>query len=401
MSARKQKTPLAQHQRLTLSFEGMAYQGAAYARYEGKMVFAYLAIPGETAVVEVERDYGDYMVGSVVEILSPSPYRVDAPCPYFGLCGGCQWQHISYAYQAELKAEVVAEQLRRIGAFEDPPVSATVAATEPLAYRNHARFSVRKQALGFISRPGAGYRFLEIDRCLIMHPWINETLTKLQGRVSVKHQVAMRYGVYTGQWLIQPDVSSADPSLTSGQKYYEEELLGRRFRISAASFFQTNTRQAERLARIVAQKLQLNAADILLDAYAGVGVFAALLAADVQRVIAVEESAAAAKDASHNLSGLDNVDYYQGKVEDILPDLAVRPTAVILDPPRAGCQERVLEAITSLKPQRVVYVSCDPATLARDLRFLCQRGWRLHDVTPVDMFPQTYHIESVATLYPA
>lgn len=387
-------------ERLTVTFEDIAYQGAALARVDGRVIFGFFGIPGEEAVVEIERDYGDYSTGRVVEVLKPSAHRVEAPCPYFGTCGGCQWQHIDYAHQGELKAHVVAEQLRRIGGFADPPVSPTVLADDPWGYRNNGRFTARGKSLGYISRPGSGFRFLEIESCRIMHPSINEVLAKLQGRAEVKHQVAVRYGSNTGQYLVQPDVSAIDPSVPSGQKVYEEALLGRRFQVSAASFFQTNTPQAERMLELVRERLELTADDVVLDAYAGVGTFAALLAPGVRRVIAIEESAAAVKDARHNLADLTNLDLLQGKVEDVLPDLAERPTAVILDPPRAGCQPPVLAAVCQLLPRRLVYVSCDPATLARDLRILCDGGFRLLDVTPLDMFPQTYHIECVATLAP-
>jgi len=385
-------------ERLTVGFSDVAYQGAALARADGRVIFGFYGIPGEEAVVEIERDFGDYAVGRVVEVLRPSEHRVEPPCPYFGVCGGCQWQHIDYAHQGELKARVVAEQLRRIGGFQDPPVSPTLLAEDPWNYRNQGRFTARRGSLGFISRPGAGYRFLEIGRCLIMHPRINEVLGKLQGRAEVKHQVAVRYGADSGEYLVQPDVSAIDPSVPSGQKHYEEVLLGRRFRVSAASFFQTNTRQAERMLELVRERLQLTPDDILLDAYAGVGTFAALLAPAVRKVIAIEESAAAVKDAAHNLADLQNVDFRQGKVEEVLPQLDGQPSAVILDPPRAGCQPAVLDAVCRLAPRRLAYVSCDPATLARDLRILCDGGFRLLDVAPVDMFPQTYHIECVATL---
>ncbi|KPK22015.1 MAG: 23S rRNA methyltransferase [Dehalococcoidia bacterium SM23_28_1] len=375
----------------------MAFEGGAIGRHDGQVVFAAYGIPGEEAVVEIERYSKDYLMGRVVEVLSPSPHRVEAPCPYFGTCGGCQWQHIDYPFQAELKARIVGEQLRRIGKFEEPPVAATVTAEERWHYRNHARFSTDRQGqLGFVSL--LRRRFVRIDHCRIMHPWINGVLERLQGKCAGLHQVAIRYGVRTEQALIHPSLKEIDDSIPSGQTSYEEELLGKRFRISGASFFQVNTRQAEVLIEVVRDRLALAEDQLLLDAYAGVGTFAVLLAPHVKRVIAIEESPAAVADAVINQAGINNIVFYQGKVEQILPDLRQRPQAAILDPPRVGCHPDTIAAVLKRPPARLVYVSCDPATLARDLRALCRGGYRLQEVQPVDMFPQTFHIECVATL---
>ncbi|UCH86812.1 MAG: 23S rRNA (uracil(1939)-C(5))-methyltransferase RlmD [Dehalococcoidia bacterium] len=397
MKETKRAADTREAEKLRLSLTDMAFEGGAIARHDGQVVFAAYGIPGEEAVVEIERRSKDYLMGRVVEVLSSSPHRVEAPCPYFGNCGGCQWQHIDYPFQAELKARIVGEQLRRIGKFEQPPVAATLAAEERWHYRNHARFSTDRQGqLGFVSL--VRRRFVRIDHCRIMHPWINGVLERLQGKCAGLHQVAIRYGVRTEQVLIHPSLKEIDDSIPSGQTSYEEELLGKRFRVSGASFFQVNSRQAEVLIEVVREKLALASNQLLLDAYAGVGTFAVLLAPYVKRVIAIEESPAAVADAVINQAGIKNIVFYQGKVEQILPELRHRPQAAILDPPRVGCHPDTIAAVLKRPPARLVYVSCDPATLARDLRALCQGGYCFQEVQPVDMFPQTFHIECVATL---
>jgi 23S rRNA (uracil1939-C5)-methyltransferase len=388
-----------QDERLRLTLDGMGRLGEGLATLEGRRLFVFGGIPGEEVVAEVLRWRRRYGAAQVVEVVSPSPSRVSPACPYFGACTGCQWQHIDYQRQLELKREAVKDALLRVGGLEGVPVAPVIPAPELFGYRNHARFTVGPDGmLGFVHRETR--RFVPIQRCLLMHPWINEALAGLQGRCGETTQLSIRYGINTGEFLIQPALKGPDIPLPSGQKHYHECLNGRRFRIASPSFFQVNTRQAERMVDLVRERLAPSGGELLVDAYAGVGTFAVLLAPFVRKVIAIEESVSAVEDALVNAQGIGNVEFIQGKTEEVLGQLGGVPDAVVLDPPRTGCHRRALEALMELLPRRVVYVSCDPPTLARDLKVLCQGPFRLEEVQPIDMFPQTYHIECVATLTP-
>ena len=383
-------------ERVTLRIESLVFGGAGLGRLEdGRVAFVMFAAPGELVEAEIEHPHPDYVEAVCVKVLEPSPDRVEPRCPLFGTCGGCQLQHMTYPAQLVAKELVVKEQLRRIGHLDDAVVRPIVGAAKPWAYRNHLRFSTGKNwgDVGFIHRRGRG--LLKVEDCPIADPWVNVLLPKLQGKAKGLHQVQVRYNAATGSSLVYPKMKDLD--VESGQQWYIEELGGRRFQVSASAFFQVNSAQAEEMLRLVGESLPAKG-HLLVDAFAGVGTFAALFADRFERVIAIEESHSAAKDAVVNLEGLPNVEMRAGKVETVLPELELRPDAILLDPPRPGCFPSVLTAIAEFRPKSVVYVSCNPATLARDLRILVDAGYRLDHVTPLDMFPQTGHIECVSKL---
>ena len=384
---------------LTLTLRALGRHGEALAETDdGKPVFVFGGIPGETVTAEVVATRRGYVAARVTDVADPSPHRVEPACPYFGECTGCQWQHVAYERQLEMKREALADALHRIGGLDIEPLP-TLPSPDTLGYRNHARFTVSKQGgrLGYVHKERR--RHVEVEECLLMAPWINHALASLQGHAAETTQLSLRYGVHTGDYLLQPTFQDMDVPLASGQKHYQEALLGHPFRVSSPSFFQVNTRQAEQMAELVMGELRLDGSQTVVDAYAGVATFAVLMADRAQRVIAVEESKSAVADARVNIEGIPNVELRQARTEDVLSELAEGGVdAVLLDPPRAGCMPGTLDALLDVPPERVVYVSCDPETLARDLAILAAGPFRIEQVRPVDMFPQTYHVEAVATL---
>ena len=384
-------------ERLDLSLTSWGRLGEAMARHQERDVFVFGGIPGERVVAEVVRVHRKYIAARVVQVLDPSPHRMAPPCPYYGDCTGCQWQHLSYPAQLVAKRDQVADALVRVGGFACPPVSPVLPSALEYGYRNHARFTVGPEgALGFVNRETR--RFVKIDHCMLMHGEISRLLAQLQGKCAETTQLSIRAGQKTGSYLVQPLLPALGGEPSTGQKSYVDHLDERPFRISSPSFFQVNTGQAARTVQVVRHGLGLKAGDLLLDAYTGVGTFAILLAPYVGRVIAVEESSAAVADARENAAGLHNVEFLLGKTEDVLAGLEQKPDVVVLDPPRAGCRPEAIRSLVELAPPRLAYVSCDPETLARDLKLLCQGSYDLQLVVPLDMFPQTHHVECVALL---
>ncbi len=374
--------------------------GDCLADFEAGRINVFGGIPGERVVARIvryRRRRKRMVSGLVQEVIKASPHRVPAPCQYFGGCTGCQWQHVLYSHQLVLKREYVERNFAAYPSLRETEIEPCIPAPSLYGYRNHARFTIRREGSpGFVNR--ITRRFVRTDECMLMTPGINRLADQLKGRAQETSQLSIRYGVNTDDWLIQPALKNETIPLDSGQSHYTEEILGRTFSIASPSFFQVNTEQAERLAKLVGETLELSGRELVVDAYAGVGTFAILLAGLARKVVAIEESAAAIRDAAANASDIDNVEFIEGRTEDALDSMRVRPDAVILDPPRSGCHPTALDALIRLAPQRTVYVSCDPEALARDLEALVRGGFRIESVRPIDMFPQTHHVETVALL---
>lgn len=402
---------------LTLHLTGIAHGGAAVGRHEGKVIFVPYALPGETVRAEIVEDRSRYARARLVEVLEPSPERVEPPCPYFGPdgCGGCHLQHSTYEAQLRLKAQVVAEQLARIGGFADPPVLPTLPDPGGWAYRNQARFHPAPTGgLGFCLEDRR--EVVPIEECLILHPFLSELYEALDLELPGLTALTLRAGVATGdRMLILETAGDEAPELEIdlplscvlltadglpvpliGDPYIAERVAGYTYRISAPSFFQANTAQAERLVSLVLEDLAPESHEVVLDGYCGVGLFTLPLAERAGMVVAVEANPVAVDDLLVNAADLENVEVVEGPVEAVLADREGRLDAAVVDPPRTGLSPEALEGLIAARPARLVYVSCDPATLARDARRLAAAGYSLERVRPVDLFPQTYHIETVS-----
>jgi 23S rRNA (uracil1939-C5)-methyltransferase len=399
-------------QEVEVTIDDLAPKGDGVGPLGDKRAFASRTIPGERVRVKIRRHRREWIAVDLLEVIEPSPDRVEPRCPLFEHCSGCQLQHIAYPRQLALKQALVSRQLRDHGGFVDAPVAAVLGAEDPWYYRNHGRFTVHDGQLGFVRH--FRREFLHVPHCPIMERGINDVMARLDGRLQGATQCNVRVGGPAGSLMIQPKLPQLDGDPPSGQTSLDEELLGRRFRVSAAAFFQVNRPQAERLIELVRERVDAGRSlaarsgsspdgaegpsGVVVDAYGGVGTFAVLLSPHVGKVISIEESGPAVQDARINAEGLANVELVLGKTEEVLGQLPGPVDAIVLDPPRSGCQPEALHAVIEHGPRRVVYVSCEPETLARDLRVLVDAGYELLEVQPIDMFPQTHHIECVATL---
>ncbi|MBM4424158.1 MAG: class I SAM-dependent RNA methyltransferase [Chloroflexi bacterium] len=412
---------------LTLELTTMANGPEAIGRdpETGRAVFVPFAIPGETARVEIVEERPTFARARLLEVLTPSPDRVAPVCQHFSECGGCHYQHMSYAAQLRWKRQIVIDQLARIGGIDSPNVLDTLPSPDPFHYRNHVQFSQSSNGkLGFVkSDKSVDDSVLPIVECPIARPEIMQLFDQIDIEKLDVDRIAVRVGSDGEPMLIfesesgePPDVELDLPisvatvngdgeSLTMiGSDHLVHEIGGRAFRASPGSFFQVNTAMAERLVSAVTESLALSGGEAVLDLYCGVGLFTAFIAPVAARVIGVESFAPAARDAEINLDEFDNAELYESPVELALAYLADHTNLqssdlrILLDPPRSGCDKSVIDHLVALAAPRIVYVSCDPATLARDAKRLIAGGYRLASAQPLDMFPQTHHIETIAVL---
>jgi 23S rRNA (uracil1939-C5)-methyltransferase len=453
---------------LSLTIDDLAYGGEGVGRADGYVVFVPGGLPGDRLQVRLVQARSRFGRGAIEAVIEPSPQRVEAPCPYFGRCGGCRLQHVAYPAQLAYKTKQVADALERLGGLRDVPLRPIIEAEEIFGSRNKMEFTVARP------RRGAGTEadsargglvvglheterydaVLDIDRCLLQSDRMNALLAEARALfvdrgLTVYEQdtgegllrfLMLREGRHTGELMTNvvtsaPAVSELAPlvarlqareagttsvilnvnpkkasvavgveeHLLGGRDHIRERVGGLTFRVSANSFFQTNTRQAERLFDLVVESTGLTGTETVIDLYSGTGAISLLLARRARWVYGVELAQAAVDDAGANAAanGITNCTFLAGEVRFVLPSLiakGVTAEVVVADPPRAGFHPKALHALITLGARRIVYVSCNPTTLARDLGELSRGGYRVEWVQPVDMFPHTPHIEAVARL---
>ncbi len=378
---------------------------------DGRPVFVPFAAPGEWVRVEPLEAHKGFLRARLIEVVEPSAGRVAPRCRYFGECGGCQLQHLSYPVQVRAKEAVLREQLLRLGGIADAPIRPALPSPVEWNYRNHIQCTPAGNRLGFF-RP-ASHSVLPVDECHLPEKGLLELwesldwesfpglrqigfrasgedeMIVLEGDAGQLPEVSVESSV-SAAWL---DAQGGTVYLAGGPLRYE--ILGREFTVSAGSFFQVNTALIPAMVNAVMEMADPARNETVLDIYCGTGLFSAFLAERASRVIGIEESPSAINDFEINLDPFDSVELYAASAEEALEAITARPDLAVVDPPRSGLTARAMRALLEKAPPMIVMVSCEMSTLARDGRILTGAGYRLTDLAPIDMFPQTGHLETV------
>lgn len=455
----KQKPPVHKGQVIECEIHGQGHNGTGVGRYEGFTIFVPLVVPGERVLVRVNQVKKTYAQAELLEIIQVHENRVEPKCSIFKECGGCQSQHLSYSAQLRLKEQQVRDQFARIGGMSDVTIHPIIGMEEPWIYRNKAQvpFGHDKQGnviAGFYA--SQSHEIIDLEECYIQHPDNDAAIRYIKGLIQelgisiydetshhgILRHLMVRIGVHTKEMMIVlvthgrklphkeslvKRIQEAFPQCKSIIQNINDRqtnvILGRenillygrdviydligdiRFAISPHSFFQVNPVQTKVLYHQVQKYAQLTGQETVIDAYCGIGTIALYVAQKAKQVYGVEIVPEAIQDAKKNakLNQIEHAQFEMGAAEQVMPkwlQQGIRPEVIIVDPPRKGCDPALLDAATGMAPERIVYVSCNPATLARDAKYLYELGYHVREVQPIDMFPQTGHVECVALISP-
>ncbi|MGM0939891.1 MAG: 23S rRNA (uracil(1939)-C(5))-methyltransferase RlmD [Bacillota bacterium] len=453
----KQTAPVKKNQTITLTFEDLTHEGNGVGKIDGYPLFVPYGLPGEEAEVKVVKVNKNFGFGKLVEVRQASSERVEPPCDVYYKCGGCQLQHMSYAMQLAMKQNQVKNVMRKIAHMEQVPVHPTIGMRDPWRYRNKVQIPVGDKhgelITGFYQK--RSHQIIDdMDTCVIQddsNDRLVEAVRRIADRLGIKaydekqnrgvlRHIMVRTGRETNDAMIvivtrteklphqdklikeltetYPHIKSIVHNVNSqrtnvilgkktkviwGETYIYDTIGDIRFAISAKSFYQVNPPQTKVLYDKALEYAKLGANDIVVDAYCGIGTISLFLAQQAKKVYGIEVVPEAISDAKMNakLNGITNTEFVVGEAEKIMPwwkAQGLRPDVIVVDPPRKGCEMEFLQAMIEMEPKRIVYVSCNPSTLARDLKILDEGGYETKEVQPVDMFPQTNHVECVTWL---
>jgi len=396
---------------MEVNIEKLDHYGKGIARNNGIPIFIDGALPNETVKIDIIKEKKKFCEAKTVEIISKNPNRAEPKCPYYKECGGCNIMHMNYPQQLEFKENKVKEVLNKFTGFENVK---NIISTDQFYYRNKVTLKV-KQDIGYYKEKS--YEIVSIENCLIADEKINNIISKIKEikledvtEIVIRTSKTENMAVFYGGKDIYVDIDKLDiidniifindnVNIKKGKGYIEEDINGIKFVISPTSFFQVNTNGMINLYNKVLEYAKLKGTENLLDLYCGTGTIGIYLAKYCKKVFGIEINKEAIKDAIKNkeLNNLDNINFQAGDVKDVLKKNNFVPDIIVVDPPRAGLDAKVIEEIKSLTPDKLIYVSCDVVTLARDLKLL-NDNFNIIECTPVDMFPNTHHVENVVLL---
>lgn len=377
-------------ERLHVTIESVAFGGQGVARADGLVIFVPFAAPADVLEIEIVGRKKRFARGRLTKVIEPSPWRTEPPCPYYGRCGGCSYQHIDYARQLDIKRRQIGEAFERIGGLAKPPVFEVIPSPRTYAYRGKAELHAAGEAgrfrLGFMDISGG--RLVDIERCAIMDETINDRIreARTKGRIPQDPDDLIFW--------------SGPPAAAGGA--ISRTVKNKEFLVDRTGFFQANLYLTDRMVDAVCGLIDREV-ETIVDACCGSGLFSLFCSPYARRVLGIEINDQSVQYARINArrQGVQNAEFIRGDVEEVLADrvrLGEAVDLILLDPPRAGLSARSLAAVSGLKARDIIYISCNPATQARDIKFLSERGYDLQRLQPLDMFAQTEHIETVALL---